>query len=99
MKTKQQIVADIKGHIAKRDGGYSAWYCGIAADAKARLKQHKVNLENGHWIYRSCANHNISRAVEDYFLELGCEGGGGGGDDDTTQVYAYEITNSTCETC
>jgi hypothetical protein len=98
MATKAEITNAIAGYVSKCGGAYSTWYIGIAADVKRRLfNDHAVSEKNDSWIYRGCENHDIARAIEKNFLDLGMKGGGGGGDSKTTYVYAYKITRSTIE--
>ena len=61
--------------------GYGSFYVGISKDALDRLKAHKVDLDNGIYLWDQAASSDAARAVEKHFTDLGCEGGGGGGDD------------------
>jgi len=93
-----QIISEIDAHINKRGGGYSGWYCGVAADPKQRLfNDHNVDKDKGAWIYRDATTDTAARSIEDYFLKKGCKGGDGGGDHKSKYVYAYKITSSTSE--
>ena len=92
-KSKQQIIADIDGHISKGGGGYSAWYVGISSDAKERLAEHKVK---GWYIIRTATSSQVAREIEDYFVNtLGTDGGTGGGDETADMVYAYKKVSYT----
>ena len=96
--TPQQAVAEIDAYIRQCGGGYSGWYIGIAADPRDRLfNDHNVSEKNGAWIYRDAGAEQGARAVEDYFVGLGCKGGPGGGRSDSRYVYAYKITPTTRE--
>lgn len=97
-KLKETIKTEIKDHIRECSGSYSDWYVGIASDPKDRLfNEHNVDRENGTWIYRECESSSIAREIEEYFVELGTDGGFGGGDYTTKLVYAYKKTASTNE--
>jgi hypothetical protein len=99
-KNNQDIVTDIKAHIAKSPNTkYGDWYVGIASDPKQRLfSEHNVSQENGSWIYTEAVSSDAARAVEKYFIEqMKTDGGSGGGDSTTRFVYAYRKTFSTIE--
>jgi hypothetical protein len=95
---EQQVINDFEIYIRQHGGGYSAWYCGVAADPKSRLfNDHNVD-KNGAWIHSGdTGSDDVARNIEDYFLSKGCKGGGGGGDSGTRYVYAYKITSTTRE--
>ncbi|GIW62200.1 MAG: hypothetical protein KatS3mg090_0026 [Patescibacteria group bacterium] len=47
-KTKQEIISEIKSHMAQCGGSYSDWYVGIATDPRERLFiDHNVDEKNG----------------------------------------------------
>lgn len=95
-KSKQEIIAEINAHIADCGGSYSDWYVGIAEDAKHRVfEDHGVEKGKDAYIWRTAISSAVARAIEQYFLDLGCDGGGGGGDDDTDIVYAYKKSSRT----
>ncbi len=98
MMTQNQILVDFKKYIAQHGNNYGDWYTGIATDPRERLfVNHNVN-EHGVWIYAECANHNVARDIEKYFLDvLGTRGGDGGGSMTSRYVYCYKITSSTVE--
>jgi hypothetical protein len=91
-KTRDQIIADIRAHIAQGGGGYSKWYVGITKDVDSRLfNHHGVKKSGDWWIYREAYSSESARAVEDYFVNrCGTDGDVGGGDDESTFVYAYK---------
>jgi len=94
--TAQQVFNEIKAYIDKQGKPYSAWYAGIASDAKTRLfVDHNVSRTNDKWVYDQCTNNQSARNVEDALLKLGCDGGSGGGDQSSTYVYAYLKLPST----
>ena len=97
-KSKEEIIEDIEGHMAKRGGDIDDWYVGIAADPSERLfDEHLVDKKKGAWIYRTASSDSVARTIEKYFLDMGARGGTGGGDEESTAVYAYKITSSTRE--
>lgn len=92
-KSKQEIIADLDGHISEGGGGYSAWYVGISSNAKERLTEHKVK---GWYIIRTATSSQVAREIEDYFVNsCKTDGGTGGGDETATKVYAYKKTPHT----
>ena len=96
-KNKEQIVADIKGHIAKDGTAYRNWYVGITKDVEKRLfNDHGVKKKGDWWIHREAYSSEAARDVEEYFVNTcGTDGGGGGGNDDSTFVYAYKKNSHT----
>ena len=83
---RDQILA----HIQQQGGSPSAWYIGIASDIDQRLHGDHAVPRKGHWfIWRLAHTSDDARAIENVFLEWGCDGGPGGGDDSTRYVYAY----------
>ena len=98
MNTAQEIYDDLLAYMNKFSSPKSAWYAGIAADAKDRLfNGHGVDEKSGNWAYNTCASSEAARAVEEALLKLGCKGGGGGGDSTTKSCYVYFITSATRE--
>ena len=97
-KTKQEIIDDIKSYILENDPDDDDWYVGITKNIEERLFTfHNVKREGGAWIYRTASSSEIAREIEQYFLDLGADGGSGGGDDDSDIVYAYKIMSYTKE--
>ncbi len=98
-KTTQEIISEIKSHMAQCGGNYSDWYVGIATDPKDRLfNNHNVDEKNGVWIYREAEDSSFARGIEDYFVNtLKTDGGTGGGDCSSQYVYAYKKTSYTNE--
>jgi hypothetical protein len=97
-KTPNQIVTDIDGYIRRYGRAYSEWYVGIASNPRDRLfVDHCVSETSDRWIFRDAGTDASARAIEQAFLNAGCKGGPCGGDYTTKFVYAYLITNSTCE--
>lgn len=88
----QKLIADISNYIGSN---YGSWYIGITSDPRKRLfTDHKVD-EKGSWIYGEVDTNDLARSVEQYFLDLGCDGGPGGGDYTSKIVYAYLKTYNT----
>ena len=85
-----QVIQDIEKYMGQFGGYYRDWYVGIASDPRKRLfTDHCVREQGDHWIYRDCGTDAAARAVEDYFLRKGCDGGPSGGDYTTKFAYAY----------
>jgi hypothetical protein len=96
MMTSQQIVNDVVAHVGGNE--YSAWYAGIATDARDCLfNRHKVDEESGSWIFRTADSNAAARDAEDDLHSLGFDGGPGGGDSGTLRVHAYRKTAQTSE--
>lgn len=93
----QQIINEIHAYIQKCGGLPKEWYVGIANSRDRLFVDHNVAEIGGVWIYRIAPSEAVARAVEQAFLNWGCEGGSGGGDNDTTIVYAYRINSATQE--
>ena len=95
---KDTAISGIKSYVAGAGGHYSGWYVGIASDPRTRLfNDHAVREKGDCWIYRLCTSSQVARDVEDYFIQLGMQGGPGGGDDSSKYVYAYKIAPHTVE--
>lgn len=89
--TAQQAYDGIVAYITEKDGPYSQWYCGIAADWEDRLFDgHQIPSKAYQWwkVYK-CVSYASAGKAEDALHELGCDGGPGGGDEATVYVYAY----------
>ncbi len=98
MAQKAEIIQSFKDYMAKNGEEYSDWYVGIASDPKKRLfNDHNVRENPGIWIYDDAETQKIAREIEEYFINLGTDGGSGGGDSSTTYVYAYKKTAYTNE--
>jgi hypothetical protein len=93
VKSTGQIVSEIESYMRQHGGVFSDWYVGVASDARTRLFNDHNVAENGDaWVFRDCGTDTASRAVEEYFLKRGCDGGPGGGDYTSRYVYAYKKT-------
>ena len=95
---KENIIKELKNHIADRGGEYSDWYTGIAENPKERLDQHNVNRDKGGdwWAHRISDSKEIAEEIEDYFVNtLGTAGAPGGGTDATKSVYIYKKSTNT----
>lgn len=91
MSTEAQIKSDIHDFIRKGGGAYKEWYVGVTSDPEKRLfEEHNVDKAKDLWIYRTADSASIARSVEQYFIDLGCDGGPGGGDYTAKVVYAYK---------
>ena len=92
---KGTLTSEIQKYIDDNGGvsGHYGWYVGITADPERRLFQdHKVNKQDGSWIYGQASSNSVAREIERHFLDHGCNGGSGGGTPDAQYVYAYRIT-------
>lgn len=95
-ESEKEIKDAIQKHIANEGGTYATWYIGVTNDAERRLfGEHRVNKENGWWVYRTAYSTDVARRVEEYFVDLGCDGGAGGGDPESKIAYAYKKTAYT----
>ena len=75
---------------------YSDFYIGITNDVERRLfTEHKVDRDNGWWIYGPANNSTIAREVEQYYQAKGMRGFSGGGVSDSNIVYCYVVTDRT----
>lgn len=87
--TIQQIIHDLQDYLGNNGGNYREWYVGITSDPDQRLfVDHNVNKVDT-WIHAPADSNDGAREVEEYFLNLGCDGGSGGGDKTSKVVYAY----------
>lgn len=94
--TNQQIINAFLGYMVKIGGLYKEWYVGITNDPKQRLfTEHSVDEQNGNWIYAPADTNFVARSVEDYFLNLNCDGDSGGGDNSSITTYIYKKTAYT----
>ena len=96
--TRQKIINDLIAHINSCGGTYAHWYVGIAENPRQRLfNDHNVSEVGDAWIFRETQDTNVARSIEDYFVDLGTDGGSGGGSLATRFIYAYKKTNKTAE--
>lgn len=95
--TKQEVIADLRGYLARLGGPYRTWYVGITADPRARLfRDHGLDEKADVWVSRECESSEVAREVEELFARvLGADGGPGGGDASTRWVYAYRKSPRT----
>ena len=94
MKSKEDIIKDIKDYVGKEN--YSKWYVGITNDIDRRLfGEHNVDRKQDYWIFRTASSKSVAQEVEEYFLNVGMVGDTGGGNDDTKIVYVFKKNNHT----
>lgn len=89
----QDIIDEITDHF--RGHSYADCYVGITDDPDRRFAEHGVDPDDGTYIAMPASSSNVARAIEDYFLDKGMEGGSGGGDEHSNVVYAYKMTSAT----
>jgi len=95
MPNKEQNIRDLFNFI---EGPFSGWYVGITNDPEICLyNRHKVSRDNGKCKYCPCSSDDIAREIEQYFLNLGCDGGPGGGNETSRYVYVYKKTRTTVD--
>ncbi len=93
----QEAIEKIENYIEQSGYDYEDWHVGITNDIDNRLFfRHSVS-RRGVWIYDELPTDSDARTVEDYFLDMGCQGGPGGGDWRSKFIYAYKITPYTIE--
>lgn len=93
-KTKQEIINDIANYFSATP--YRSCYVGITSNVQDRLfGDHNVSEKSDQWIYSTAATDTVAREIEQYFLNLGMDGGGGGGDASAEIVYAYKKNGHT----
>lgn len=91
-----QVIQDLDKYMGQVRSYYRDWYVGIASDPRQRLfVDHCVQEKGNYWIFRDCGSDGAARAVEEFFLRKGCDGGSGGGDRTTRYAYAYHKERNT----
>jgi len=97
VKSKEQIIGDIRTHMQKRGGAYGDWFVGISAQVRASLfEQHHVRKDGDHWILRHAESSRVAHDVLDYFVNiLATDCGDGTGDSSASGVYAYRKSGHT----
>lgn len=98
--TQTALIRRIQDYIRDNGGiqaGYG-WYAGVTSDPERRLfQEHRVNRDDGPWIYGPADSDSGAREAEQHLLGMGCKGGPGGGDTNSEYVYAYRINLHTRE--
>lgn len=95
MPSKEDNIRVLKNYI---EGPFSGWYVGITNDPDQRLfTGHNVSRENGYYLCCPCSSDDVAREIEQYFLNLGCDGGPGGGNETSRYVYVYKKTRTTVD--
>jgi len=91
VKSQQQIIEDITGHIRKRGGKPGAWYVGTCASTRKTLfGHHKVKQKGDRWIRRRAESATIAREVQLHFVQSFSTDGKTATGDTATIVYAYK---------
>ncbi len=72
-------------------------YVGITSDLERRLfREHGVDrAARKGYTHGEATSNAVARRVEQYFINLGCDGEPGGGDEESKFVYAYKKTKDT----
>jgi hypothetical protein len=97
VKTKQEIITDIKTYITGNGGDFSEWYVGVCNDVNKRLSAvHKLNPKLDKWVFRTAPTSAIAKEIEYYFVKiLGADGASAGSSDLNDKVYAYKKPERT----
>jgi hypothetical protein len=97
VKSKEQIIEDIRGHMQKRGGAYGDWFVGIGSKARECLfEEHHVKKVGDHWILRRADSPRTARDVLDYFANiLATDYGDCTADHAGSAVYAYRKSGHT----
>jgi len=72
----QQIKFEVLAYIKEFGAQFGEWYVGIADDPKQALfEDHRVDPENGIWLYRQAVSFAACLTIQRYFTEtLGTDG-------------------------
>jgi hypothetical protein len=97
VKSKEQIIEDIRTHMRRRGGEYGDWFVGIGAKPRDCLfQEHHVKRDGDHWIFRRADSSRTAHDVLDYFVSiLATDYGDGTGDGSASGVYAYRKSDHT----
>ena len=67
--SREEIIADIKGHIGKLGGGFSDWCVGTAKDPRSPFfESHRVAEMNDGLTYREAFTPGSAQAIRDYLV-------------------------------
>ena len=95
IKSHEQILSEIISHAEKGYSIPSDWYVGITHSPIQTLFQiHRVDRQNGFWIYRTAGSKEEARKIKDELLERGFVTKPELINDGTV-VFAYKKTNTT----
>lgn len=71
VKSKEQIIEDIRAHMQKRGGAYGDWFVGIGVRGREQLFQdHGVREKGDRWILRRADSPRVAHDVLDYFVNI-----------------------------
>ena len=95
--SEKQIVGRIKGHIAKRGGGYPAWVVGVSKEPRSHLfRKHGVRKVGDRWILMHAKSCAVAREAQLYLVEkLRLSDAATKGDPLADFVYAYRKSANT----
>jgi hypothetical protein len=89
LSSKQEVIDDIKSHIQRHGGKYSAWYVSIGRSAGVNLLSQR-GAKGALFIYRQAYSSYVAVEVCNYFVHtLGTKGGNDREDELADTVYAY----------
>ena len=90
-KAIEEAVNNIKRKIDLYGHDYNAWYIGIAKDVTQKLfVDHKVNDQNGIWIYIVANTNSDAKEIKNYFERIGVTFNNSDDDENGLFVFAYK---------
>lgn len=94
----QQIKYEFLAYIKEFGGAFENWYVGIASDPESALfRAHKVDRQEGLWIFKPALTVRAANTVQRYFSERLHTDGAGVSEDEVamTTVYLFRKTPVT----
>lgn len=93
---KEEIINSILQHIVSEGGSINDWYVGLSTNARIQLfETHKVNEQNGWWIYRRADSISDAKDILSQLTQKGVRHNNLFDQKDGEVVYAYKITASS----
>ena len=94
---KQEIIDEIKSHIQRHGGEYSAWHVGVCTNIRDKLSG-QTKAKEGLLISRQAYSSYVAAEVLDYFVnKLGTDGSIGADNDTADIIYAYRKSADAIE--